>query len=925
MSTLIPSLRGAIAVPGWAKNELWRRARALPSLDLRFAENKSLVDARTGSNLVTFTRASTGTYVGADGLIKTAAVNEARFDHNPTTGESLGLLVEEQRTNLLLWSEGFDNASWTKTLATVTADAGIAPNGLIVADKLVGNSSVDNHYVQQNIAGATSGTSYTSSVYAKAAEISRIEILHAVGATLYAQGFDLSNGTLLTRVTAGTTAATGGFIQPVGNGWYRCGITQTSDGTSGAIRVTLRSGSTIGFDATSQGVLIWGAQLEVGAFPTSYIPTLPTFVSRASTATFFDANGVIQTAGVNVARDNAFAPDSNGVMRPIGLLAEEQRTNLVTWSEQFDNAAWTLTGTMSSNATLAPNGNLTADKLIAVNGGSQGQVFQAATIASGATITGSVYIKDGGLDRVQVVLLSNNNTTPYGRATFNPTTGAITEAANSLNGGTNASASSTPVGNGWYRVTVTVTYPAVTAAGLRITSFNSDSSNGDGIKGVFLWGAQFEVGAFFTSYIPTLPSFVSRASTATFFDSNGVLQTAAVNTARSNAFLPDSSGVMRSIGLLAEEARTNSIRNNTMVGAVAGTPGTLPMNWNAASALTGLTQQIVGTGTESGISYIDIRLFGTPSSSGTYRYYLENPAAIAALTGQTWVNSYYIKLAGGSLAGISTFTDIYQEFTSSGVYVTEGGVSAITPTSALLVTQRNITTRTLAGGATVALLRTGIQLSLTGTAIDITLRIGMPQLEQGAFATSVIPTSGTAVTRSADVTNIAAVTRSADVTNIAAATRSADVASITGTAFSSWYRQDEGTVYLLGSTNDAAFPGFLTIDDNSAAEYIRVNRAFGKMGLLVSKASGNQVEMSSAGNVNISEAFRFSFGYRANDFAQSFNAETPVVDTTGAIPDPPLRIRIGLGKYLTYANGHIRRLTYWPARLANSILQSITA
>ena len=62
MSVVIPSLRAAIAVPGWAKNELWRKARAVPSLDLRFADNKSLTDATTGSNLVTFTRASSGSW-----------------------------------------------------------------------------------------------------------------------------------------------------------------------------------------------------------------------------------------------------------------------------------------------------------------------------------------------------------------------------------------------------------------------------------------------------------------------------------------------------------------------------------------------------------------------------------------------------------------------------------------------------------------------------------------------------------------------------------------------------------------------------------------------------------------------------------------------------------------------------------------------
>jgi hypothetical protein len=279
MSVVIPSLRAAIAVPPWVKNELWRRARAVPSLDLRFADNKSLVDAVTGASLITFNRASSGTYTDSAGVIQTASNNVPRFDHNPITGESLGLLVEEQRTNLLLRSEEFNDASWTKQVATITANTTTAPNSSVSASKLIGNSSIESHYAQQNFSGATNGISYTSSFYAKASEITRIEILHHVGATLYAQGYDLSSGTLLTRVT-GVTAATGGFIQAVGDGWYRCGITQTSDGTTGAVRIILRSANTVNFDATSQGVLLWGAQLEASSAPGSYIPTTTAAVTR---------------------------------------------------------------------------------------------------------------------------------------------------------------------------------------------------------------------------------------------------------------------------------------------------------------------------------------------------------------------------------------------------------------------------------------------------------------------------------------------------------------------------------------------------------------------------------------------------------------------------------------------------------------------
>jgi hypothetical protein len=89
-------------------------AGAVPPLDLNFADTKTL-DPR-----VSFTRASSGTYIGSDGLLKTAATNEPRFDHNPTTGESLGLLVEEPRTNLLLNSATLSTQSATVTAVSTT-------------------------------------------------------------------------------------------------------------------------------------------------------------------------------------------------------------------------------------------------------------------------------------------------------------------------------------------------------------------------------------------------------------------------------------------------------------------------------------------------------------------------------------------------------------------------------------------------------------------------------------------------------------------------------------------------------------------------------------------------------------------------------------------------------------------------------------
>lgn len=242
-----------------------------PSLLLDFANSKTL-DPR-----ITFTRASTATYTGYDGLIKTAASGAPRFDFNPTTGESLGLLIEEQRTNLLTYSEQFDNAVWAKLNATVTANATTAPDGTMTADKLVENTSTSSHYVEQAVS-VINGTSYTFSVYAKAGERPGILLGCYLGAPFTAR-FNLSIG-IISSTSSGATAN----ITPLNNGWYKCSITMTSAVTGTAwFDYYIDNGTVSSYtgDGTS-GIYIWGAQLEAGAFATSYIPTTSAQATRAA-------------------------------------------------------------------------------------------------------------------------------------------------------------------------------------------------------------------------------------------------------------------------------------------------------------------------------------------------------------------------------------------------------------------------------------------------------------------------------------------------------------------------------------------------------------------------------------------------------------------------------------------------------------------
>jgi hypothetical protein len=219
-------------------------------------------------------------------VLLSAADNVARFDHNPVTGESLGLLIEEQRTNLVTYSEAFDNAAWTKTNSSITANTIVAPDGELTADTLQDTSDVSAtaHIAQSQSISLTSGTAYTISVYAKAGALPGLAfIFPSTGFTSSLNArFNISTG-VVASTDAGITSAT---ITNVGNGWYRCTATATATSTvTGNFQIRTANASTSFYQGTGTGTIyIWGAQLEAGAFPTSYIATVASQVTRSADA-----------------------------------------------------------------------------------------------------------------------------------------------------------------------------------------------------------------------------------------------------------------------------------------------------------------------------------------------------------------------------------------------------------------------------------------------------------------------------------------------------------------------------------------------------------------------------------------------------------------------------------------------------------------
>ena len=232
---------------------------------------------------ITFTRASTATFFDSAGVLTSAAVNAPRFDYNPSTLAPQGLLIEEQRTNLLVQSENFAT-TWVAANLSVSADATTAPSGATTADKLIA-TAVSGEHIADNSFTAVSGTTYTFSAFVKAAGLTDIGLRFTVAAfwtgSISPQvRFNLLDQTM--SVITGTPASYS--ITPVGNGWYRVSMSVVciANGTPSA-RIQLMSGASNNFTGNGvDGCFVWGAQTEAGAFPTSYIPTTTTALTRSA-------------------------------------------------------------------------------------------------------------------------------------------------------------------------------------------------------------------------------------------------------------------------------------------------------------------------------------------------------------------------------------------------------------------------------------------------------------------------------------------------------------------------------------------------------------------------------------------------------------------------------------------------------------------
>lgn len=385
----------------------------------------------------------------------------------------------------------------------------------------------------------------------------------------------------------------------------------------------------------------------------------------------------------------------------------------------------------------------------------------------------------------------------------------------------------------------------------------------------------------------------TRASTAWAYNSSGTLTSYATNTPRFD-YDPVT---LAAKGLLIEEARTNSLRNSSMTGAAAGTPGTLPTNWTAAATASGITRQIIGTGAVNGLPYIDIKYSGTAVAGDTVLF-LEMTTGAATVNATTWTSSAHIALVGGTLTNVTPKQGLRFRAAAGASIGTQIFETAIVPTSTLTRYERTAT----AADATVAFVVSSLTLTMASGAVDLTLRIAAPQLELGAFATSNILTTSATVTRAVDVCSML--------------TSAFGFNATTGTIYAEFQRIG------LPSAN---LPRTLSFSDGTTNNLIELVWASpnDQFAIVTGGVAQGPVSLGALGGTSLVKA---AGAYATNDSAAVLNGGTVGTDLTVTIPTVD-RLQIGNRSDLTAArqfSGYVRGIKYWPTRKTNAELQTLT-
>jgi len=320
-----------------------------PIADLNFASGVYQLGATKTSLLsslsgYSFTRASTG-------YAEDLAGNLISFASGAPRSTNKGVLIEEARTNTIIRSQEFSSASWAYNGVSVVADQATAPDGTLTADKLTSTTGGNYAYPgNSTLINAAGGAAYTLSGFFKDIDATNVELVMAAATPTqtYAARFNLSTGTpTVTGSTGGGTATA--IMTQLANGWWRCILMVSAVASSSYCEMQYR------ITSASKSVYVWGAQLEQGAFATSYIPTTSASATRAADTLAF--TGLV-------------------VPNPLSMLVQCQRANAV--SVDFGACASINDGSVA-NEVYATRHSTSAWRGYAIASSTSKEIFAAST------------------------------------------------------------------------------------------------------------------------------------------------------------------------------------------------------------------------------------------------------------------------------------------------------------------------------------------------------------------------------------------------------------------------------------------------------------------------------------------------------------------------------------------------------------------
>jgi hypothetical protein len=399
-----------------------------------------------GSGDLSFTRSSNGTRINSAGLVEVCPWNLA------------------------------SNSNDFGGLSAITKTTGqVSPIDSTSGSLLTATGSGE-HYSGTASLTAIVGNTYTFSVYAKF-----VQGLNIALRTVFSNGdedistiWNLNTGTLVANAGNHTSPT----ITAVGNGWYRVSITYRPSVVPAfplLFRLQMAVGTNLSFTATSgDGFLVYGAQVNNGALA-PYFPT---------------------TDRLNVPR----LTYQNGGGGCPSLLLEKQSTNLVTYSEQFDNANWVKLGgaSVTANTAISPDGTQNADTLAC---GTTTALKNGVGTGGAIPFTASIYVKQINFN-IFTIGMTDDALEEF-QYQYNLDTLAVTGSSTTV--WTNTSGTITSVGNGWFRVTMTGTKGTIGAARMLVKGQATS-------KNYYIWGAQLEQSSYPTSYIPTTSASATRVA-----------------------------------------------------------------------------------------------------------------------------------------------------------------------------------------------------------------------------------------------------------------------------------------------------------------------------------------------------------------------------------------------------------------------------